>query len=91
MSMPIDGPNALKPEIRSALRSFLLELIVYAVLVAGYYFLVLHFLGNGLTNLYQHDRRYYAGLALALIVGQGLLLEALTRLLLSWIQPRTED
>jgi len=81
----------MKRELTSWLKSFLLELLVYAVLVTGYYFLVLHFLGNGLEQLYEHERRFYAGLSLMLIIGQGLLLEVLTRQLLAWIKPRTED
>jgi hypothetical protein len=59
--------------------------------VTGYYLLVLHFLGDGLKEIYQYDRRYYAGLALVLIIGQGFVLEVLTRQLLSWIQPRTGE
>lgn len=70
--------------------SFLLELIVYAALVAGYYFLVLHFLGGWLDHLFHNGRRTYAAVALGLIVGQGFLLENLTRLLLSWVKPRRE-
>ena len=81
----------MKRETKASLRLLFLEIILYAVLVAGYYFLVLHFLANGLANLYQHNRQYYAVLALSLIVGQGFLLEVLTRALLSWIAPRTED
>jgi hypothetical protein len=80
----------MKPELRTSLKHFLLELVVYTVLVTGYYLLVLHFLGNGLKVLFQQDRRVYAALALGLIIGQGFLLEALTRFLLAWIQPRTE-
>jgi hypothetical protein len=70
---------------------FVLEMLLYAGLVAGYYFLVLHFLGNSLKDLFDHQRHLYAALALALIIGQGLLLEVLTRVLLSWIEPRTDD
>lgn len=81
----------MKAEIRNSLRQFLLEFLVYSVLVTAYYFLVLHLLGDGLKNIYQYERRFYALLALGLIVGQGILLEAVTRLLLRWIQPRTED
>lgn len=69
----------------------MLEALVYAALVAVYYLLVLQLLGNALEHLYQYDRRVYAALALGLIVAQGLLLEVLTRLLLSWIAPRTEE
>ncbi|HWX20939.1 MAG TPA: hypothetical protein VN578_13650 [Candidatus Binatia bacterium] len=68
-----------------------MELVVYAALVAGYYFLVLHFLGTWLEQLFRNERRVYAFVALALILGQGLVLEVLTRLLLTWIKPHTED
>ena len=81
----------MKPEPKLALKSFLFELVVYAVLVAAYYLFVLHFLGHSLQQLYQQDRRLYAGLALVLIIAQGLLLEILTRLLLAWIKPRAEE
>lgn len=81
----------MKHEAKIVLHRWLLEVVMYAALVAAYYFLVLHFLGNGLKDIYEQDRRYYAGLALGLIVGQGFLLEMLTRLLLRWMTPRTED
>jgi hypothetical protein len=81
----------MKADIRNSLKQFLLELVVYAVMVTAYYLFVLHLLGPGLKNLYDHERRVYAALALALIVGQGLFLEVVTRLLMRWIQPRTED
>jgi len=76
--------------VENSLRSFFIELVVYAVLVAAYFFLVLHFLGGWLYHLFAHDRRTYAVVALALIVGQGFLLETFTRLLLAWIKPRAE-
>lgn len=71
--------------------SYFGETILYAGLVAGYYFLVLHFLGGWLNHLFLHDRQLYAGLALALIIGQGFLLEALTRLLLSLFKSHTHE
>jgi hypothetical protein len=84
-------PNAMNRKFITALKPFLVELAVYGLLVTVYYFFVLHLLGNGLQNLYQHDRRYYAALSLGLIIGQGLLLEILTRLLLGWLTPRREN
>lgn len=81
----------MKHQLRKSVKPFLLELLVYTALIVAYYFLVLHFLGDGLQQLYQQERRVYAALALGLIVGQGLLLELLTRALLGWIAPRTED
>ena len=69
-----------------SLASFLLELGVYAALVTGYFFLVLHFLGGALRDLYLTRRVAYAFVALALIVGQGLLLQEITALLLRFFQ-----
>jgi hypothetical protein len=81
----------MRPDVRHTVKSFLIELVVYAVLVVGYFFLVLHLLGDWLLDLFQQHRGLYSILALALIVGQGLLLEALTTALLSLIQPRTKN
>jgi hypothetical protein len=81
----------MQREVEHSLKSFLIEFVVYGVLVSGYYLLVLHFLGGWLHHLYAAERRTYAAVALALIIGQGFLLEALTRFLLSYIRPRMED
>ncbi len=81
----------MKKEHWNSLKSYLLELAVYAALVAVYFLLALRFLGGWLNGLFQGDRRLYAALGLLLIIGQGLLLEAVTRLLLRWIKPRVED
>lgn len=66
--------------------SFLLELGLYAGLVTGYFFLVLHFLGGALRNLFETNKTTYAIVALALIIGQGVLLEALSTALLGFCQ-----
>ncbi len=81
----------MRHEVENSLRSLLLEFLVYTALVVGYFFLVLHFLGGWLHRLFQTERSFYAAVALILIVGQGFLLEALTRLLLNWIKPRREE
>jgi hypothetical protein len=78
----------MKRDVETSIRAFLIEFVVYAALVAVYYFLVLHFLGDWLSHLFNQDRRTYAVVALALIIGQGFLLEVLTRVLLTWIHPR---
>ncbi len=78
-------------QVKSSLKFFLIELLVYAVLVTGYFLLVLNFMGPWLHELFQNERRAYAAVALGLIIGQGVFLEVLTRVLLSAIQPRTED
>lgn len=81
----------MQREVKSSLKSFMIEFGVYGLLVTAYFFLVLHFLGGWLERLYQDERRVYAGVALGLIVCQGIVLELLTRGLLALIKPRTED
>ena len=75
--------SRLKKSLKNLFRSFLAELVLYAALVAGYFAAVMHFLGNWVYDLFQHDRKVYACVALGLIVTQGFLLEVLTRALLA--------
>jgi len=78
-------------ELRTSLRSFFIGRFIYAALVAAYYFLVLHFLGGWLAHWFHEERRLYAAMALVLIVGQGILLEIVTRSLMELLKPRAED
>ena len=80
----------MKKEASRTLRAFAIELVVYAVLVVGYFFLVLHFLGGWLHQLEIHYRYTYAGAAILLIIGQAVVLENVTTLLLRIIRGRTE-
>jgi hypothetical protein len=80
----------MKKEAVKTLRAFLIELAIYAVLVVGYFFLVLHFLGNGLRQLEIHHRYTYAGAAILLIIGQAVLLENVTTMLLRLLRGRSE-
>jgi hypothetical protein len=78
-------------ELKGWLKSFLVELVVYSALVVGYFFLVLHVLGDWIARLYHDDRRIYAAAALALIVGQGIALELVTAALFALIKPRVDE
>lgn len=80
----------MKPEAARTLRAFAIELVVYAVLVVAYFFLVLHFLGGTLHWLQLHHRYSYAGIAILLIIGQAVVLEGFTTLLLRIIRGRSE-
>jgi hypothetical protein len=74
---------ALKePEVRTLVRNFAIEVLLYGVLVLGYFFLVLRFLGQPLYELYTHNLVVYAFAALALIVAQGAVLEIVTSFLI---------
>lgn len=68
----------MKAETSTTLRAFLIELAVYGVLVTGYFFLVLHFLSGWLQDLHLHHVKVYALVAIALLIGQAVLLESLT-------------
>src|SRR2546430_5722779 len=65
-----------KTAVRRTLRAFALELVIYAALVTGYFFAVLHFLGGWLVRLETQHIRVYAGVAILLIIGQAVVLEA---------------
>ncbi|MEP7015307.1 MAG: hypothetical protein ABI925_07695 [Verrucomicrobiota bacterium] len=80
----------MKPEAAKILRAFFIELGVYAVLVVGYFFLVLHFLGGWLLELELHHRYTYASVAILLIIGQAVVLEGVTTLLFRMLRGRSE-
>lgn len=66
------------PAIRKMIVSFAIELVIYAVLVIGYFLVVLRLLGEPLNVLYNNNLVLYAFLALVLIVVQAVVLEAVT-------------
>ncbi len=80
----------MKAEARKALISFSIELVVYAVLVVAYFFLVLHFLGGWLATLDKQNIRLYALVSIALIIGQAVILEMVTTFLIRLLRGRSE-
>jgi hypothetical protein len=80
----------MNQKLGNVLRAFSLELPLYAVLMAIYVLLVLHFLGGWLFQLFRNERKLYAVVALVLIVGQGFVLEILSRALLGLIKGKSE-
>ena len=80
----------MKKEAIKTLRAFLIELLVYAVLVVVYFFLVLHFLGETLHRLEHTHRVTYAVVAVLLMIGQAVLLQNITTVLLRLIRGRVQ-
>jgi NADH:ubiquinone oxidoreductase subunit 6 (subunit J) len=76
-----------KPSL--AVRSFLIELVVYSVLVGVYVLFVIGLLNTWLHGLYDDNKTLYAFIALLLIIGQGVVLETVTTLLLKLIGSRS--
>jgi hypothetical protein len=71
-----------KSDRLKAIRSVVLELVVYGILVTLYAASVLQLLADPLANLYMENLTVYAWVALALIVIQGVVLEEVTSFLL---------
>jgi hypothetical protein len=78
----------MKQDAAKSVRVFAAELAIYAIFVTGYFFLVLHLLGGWLYQLETKHRILYAVVALLLIAGQAVALDAVTtglfRLLRRW-------
>jgi len=68
------------------IKSFLIDLLVYGVLVFVYFILVLRFFGGWLTDLSDHHRISYAIVAIVLMVGQAVGLEVISHFVLKLIR-----
>lgn len=78
-------------EVRTLLRNFALELLVYGALVVGYFFIVLRVLADPLARLFNSNLVAYALIALGLMVAQGVVLEAITSFLLEQLRLLESD
>ena len=68
------------------LRAFLIELVIYSVLIVIYFFVVLHFLADWIDQLEPRHIKIYAFVSLGLIIGQAVLLEIVT----TWLMRRLQ-
>jgi len=80
----------MKKEARKTLWAFGLEMVIYSVLVVAYFLLVLRFVAHSLYGLEQRYIVLYGVVAIALIVGQAVLLEIITTGLLRFLRGRSE-
>jgi hypothetical protein len=76
----------MKAKTAATLRAFLIELVIYSVLVVGYFFAVLHFLAGWISRLEKSHITIYAFVAIALIIVQGMVLETVT----TWLMRRLQ-
>ncbi len=65
-------------------KSFFLELALYALLLVVYFALVLHFLGGWFKELFDHDRKLFAVMALTVMIAQTVGLEIVSSFLV-WL------
>ena len=75
-----------KTEVRQNLRVFAVELVVYAVFITVYFLAVLHFLGGWLVQLETRHIHTYAVVAILLIIGLAVVLDAVTTGLLRLVR-----
>jgi cbb3-type cytochrome oxidase subunit 3 len=78
----------MKKDTAKSLRVFAVELVIYSVLVTAYFFLVLHLLGEWLYRLEAQHRYLYAAVAILLVAGQAVVLDAVTTLLFRFLRRR---
>ena len=74
----------MKPSLN--LKMFAFELAVYTALVLTYFAIVLHYLAGWLKDIFDHDRRIYAVVAILLMIGQAVGLEMVSSLLFVFIR-----
>lgn len=72
----------MSPKTKRILRNFLLEIIIYSILLVVYFLVVLRILGEPLKELFHLDLWVYAVVTLLLIVTQSVALEMLTSFLI---------
>ena len=78
----------MKQDAAKSVRVFAAELAIYAIFVTGYFFLVLHLLGGWLYQLETKHRILYAVVAILLIAGQAVALDAVTTVLFRFLRRR---
>ncbi|PYK39553.1 MAG: hypothetical protein DME60_09585 [Verrucomicrobia bacterium] len=78
----------MKKDTAKSLRAFAVELVIYSVLVTVYFFLVLHLLGEWLYRLETQHRYLYAAVAILLVAGQAVVLDAVATLLFRFLRRR---
>ena len=71
-----------RTDLRTLIRNFLIELVIYGVLIIVYFLVVLRWLAEPLERLFGSNLALYAVVALVLIVAQGVLLEWVTSLII---------
>jgi hypothetical protein len=68
--------------IKLLIRNLIIEILIYGALLVVYFFVVLRYLGDFLTNLFNEELFLYSLLGLGLIVAQAVLLETITSYLI---------
>ncbi len=68
------------------IRNLMIEIIIYSILIFGYYLIVLRWLDEWLLSIFQSNLVVYAVTGLGLIVIQAALLDLVTSFLMRYIK-----
>lgn len=74
----------LEPHV--LIRNLMIEIIIYSILIFGYYLIVLRWLDDWLLSIFQSNLVVYAVTGLGLIVIQAALLDFVTSFLMRYIK-----
>ena len=83
--MEIKKEKKAQVPFRELVRNFVIELVVYGILLAIYFFVALRYLAEPLSNLFDNNLIVYAFIGLGLIVVQAVFLEFITSLLFDFL------
>jgi hypothetical protein len=75
-----------KLDAKVLLRNLIVEMIIYSILIIGYYFLVLRWLDDWLLSIFNSNLVFYAVAGLGLIFTQAVLLDFVTSFLMKYIK-----
>jgi len=75
-----------KLEPRKLFRNLLIEILIYSVLIFGYYLIVLRFLDDWLLSVFQSNLTLYSFVGLGLIIVQAVLLDFITSFLMRYLK-----
>lgn len=79
-----DSVQEMDPSFKPLMKSYALELLIYIPLVTLYFVIIIRIAKEPFVRLYNEDPVLYAVLGSVLLIGQAVLLEALT----SWLLRR---
>jgi hypothetical protein len=74
----------LEPHV--LIRNLMIEIIIYSILIFGYYLIVLRWLDEWLLAIFQSNLVVYAVTGLGLIIIQAVLLDFVTSFLMRYIK-----
>jgi hypothetical protein len=74
-----------KGDFKKLIRNFLVELVVYGVLLVIYFLVALRYLANPLMQLFQNSLTLYGFVSLGLMVVQAVVLEMVVSYLFDFL------